>query len=213
VRYVLAWRGLALFLLLAAALNFLAAPFVTLPPLLVTQRFGAQTLKLGALNSALGVGLLIGALTLSAWGGFRNRIATSLTGVIGIGLGAILLAASPSVAFGLALAAMLVTGFSMPIANGPIGATLQAVVAPEKQGRVFTLAGSLGGIAMPLGMAISGPLADWAGVPALLLTTGIGFVLMGGAAFAVPAIMNLVEDRPSEQRPAPSDPSQAHPSP
>jgi len=34
---------------------------------------------------------------------------------------------------------MFVAGYMNPITNGPVHAVLQAVVAPEMQGRVFTL--------------------------------------------------------------------------
>jgi len=37
-------------------------------------------------------------------------------------------------------------------------------VAPELQGRVFTAVSSMAGLASPLGIAIAGPVADWAGV-------------------------------------------------
>ena len=45
------------------------------------------------------------------------------------------------------------------MANGPLGALMQAKVPPEMQGRVFTVMNSLATGAMPLGMMMAGPLA------------------------------------------------------
>ncbi|MBN2085126.1 MAG: MFS transporter [Anaerolineales bacterium] len=190
-RYVTAWRGLFLVCLLFAALNFLLAPLTTLLPLLVTEYFGGQAMTLGVLDAVFGSGMIIGAVTLSIWGGFKRRIVTTLMGIIGVGMCIILLGTSPMVSFGLALAAIFFIGSIMPIAQGPLRALLQAVVSPEKQGRVFSLMGSLVGIAMPAGMMIAGPLADWLSIPALFIINGVVFFSLGIAAFGVPALMKI----------------------
>ena len=58
--------------------NFLFNPAFSLLPLLVTNYFGGKALHLGWLEAAVGIGVLLGGLVLSAWGGFRRRILTSL---------------------------------------------------------------------------------------------------------------------------------------
>jgi hypothetical protein len=50
------------------------------------------------------------------------------------------------------LAGLAFSGTTNPNVNGPFGALFQDVVAPELQGRVFTVLGSMTALAVPLGM-------------------------------------------------------------
>jgi DHA3 family macrolide efflux protein-like MFS transporter len=59
---------------------------------------------------------------------------------------------------------------------------LQETVEPERQGRVFGFVGIVMAVAMPLGMAVLGPLADVVSVESILIGTGAATVVI--AAFA-----------------------------
>jgi DHA3 family macrolide efflux protein-like MFS transporter len=189
--YIWRWPGMFLVLLIAALLNGLLNPAFTLLPILVQRYFGGGALQLGWIESAWGVGMIAGGLTLSLWGGFKRRILTSMLGLLGEGIGLALVGVVPSSAFGLALASMFLAGFMNPIINGPFFAIVQDVVAPEIQGRVFTVIGSVSGMAAPLGMAIAGPLSDAFSVQLWFLVGGIASVIMGASLRAIPAIMHL----------------------
>jgi MFS transporter, DHA3 family, macrolide efflux protein len=113
----------------------------------------------------------------------------------------------------LAIAAHLFIGVGSSLTNGPLMAILQAAVAPEMQGRVFTLINSLAGAMMPIGLIIAGPVADWLGVQTWYLIGGLVTCLMGMSGFFLPLVMN-VEDgagktgvvlATSNQQPAASD--------
>jgi DHA3 family macrolide efflux protein-like MFS transporter len=114
-----------------------------------------------------------------------------------MGLGTLCIGLSPATAFGLALGAMFFAGFMNPITNGPLIAVLQAKVAPDMQGRVFTVIQSAATAISPLSMLIAGPVADWLGVRVWYVVAGTVCVLMAiGAAF-VPVIVHL-EDNHSQ---------------
>lgn len=189
--YIWQWPGMFLVLLIAALLNGLINPAFALMPILVQRHFGGGALQLGWIQSAWGIGMIAGGLTLSLWGGFKRRILTSMVGLLGEGIGLALVGVMPASAFGLTLASMFLAGFMNPIINGPFFAILQDVVAPEIQGRVFTVISSVSGMAAPLGMAVAGPLADAFSVQLWFLVGGIASVLMGVSLRAVPAIMHL----------------------
>jgi DHA3 family macrolide efflux protein-like MFS transporter len=191
LRYVVGWPGLLAILIMAMLLNFIINPAFALMPILVTKHFGLGAVELGWLESAWGIGVVTGGLTLSAWGGFRRRVVTSLTGVIGMGVGTLVIGLSPVSAFGLALAGMFFGGFMNPIANGPFMAIMQAAVAPEMQGRVFSLVQSAASAMMPLSLLVAGPIADAVGVRAWYLIGGLACAVIGLLAFTVPAIMNV----------------------
>jgi DHA3 family macrolide efflux protein-like MFS transporter len=61
----------------------------------------------------------------------------------------------------MSIASLTFSGMTNPIVNGPFGALLQDVVAPELPGRASTVLGSMTALAVPLGLAIGGPLSDW----------------------------------------------------
>ena len=103
--YIWHWPGMFMLLSLAVLLNFTINPGMTLLPLLVTKHFKGEALQLGWINSAWGVGLILGGVLLSAWGGFRKRIVTSLVGILGMGTGFVVIGLAPSTAFWLALVA------------------------------------------------------------------------------------------------------------
>jgi DHA3 family macrolide efflux protein-like MFS transporter len=136
-RYVKNWRGMLYLVLTAALLNFLFVPVGTLMPLVVTQYFHGDVWKLSLLESLVGIGIVLGGLTLGVWGGFKNRMKTSLTGIIGIGLGVFIFGIAPANFFWIAAVGMMVMGFMNPIANGLSQAIMQSRVEPQYQGRVM----------------------------------------------------------------------------
>jgi DHA3 family macrolide efflux protein-like MFS transporter len=195
LRYVRDWPGLTLMLVVSTAVNLLIWPAFALQPLLVAEHFRGGASQLGWLNSAWGVGVVLGGLILGVWGGFRRRIHTAMAGLTGMGAGLVLIGLAPPEAFGLALGAMFLAGAMNPICNGPIFALLQSTVAPDMQGRVFTLMISASQAAAPVGLAIAGPLADVVGPGAWFVLGGAFCAAMGVAGFFIPAAVHLEDGR------------------
>ena len=178
-------------LVLAMIINFVVNPAFSLMPLFVTEHLSGGALQLGWLQSGWGVGMLLGGLVLSVWGGFRRRVYTSLVGLVLEGAAILVIGLTPANGFFLALAALFVAGFMNPLINGPLMAILQATVDPEMQGRVFTLVSSLASAMMPLSLAVAGPVADLIGVRQWYVIGGATFALSGAVSFFVPAIINI----------------------
>jgi DHA3 family macrolide efflux protein-like MFS transporter len=189
--YIWHWKGMLLVLVLATLINMMIHPGMSLLPILVVRKFDGGALQLGWLNSAWGVGIILGGLILSVWGGFKRKVVTALLGLIGQGIGFTLVGLTPGPALWLAIVGLALGGTMNPICNGPLSALLQDVVAPEIQGRVFTVIGSLSGLAAPVGLAIAGPVADWLGVQAWFVIGGLLCIILGGAMFLTPMVMDL----------------------
>jgi DHA3 family macrolide efflux protein-like MFS transporter len=192
-RYIRGWPGLVAICVMAMGINFLVNPAFALMPILITDHFGGGAFQLSWLNSAWGIGLVTGGLILGAWGGFRRRVVTGLLGVAGSGVGVLLVGLTPATVFPLAVGGMFFGAAMNAICNGSMFALLQKVVAPEMQGRVFTVVMSLCSAMAPIGMAVAGPAADALGISALYVIAGAGTLLLGIGAFFVPVIMQ-VED-------------------
>ncbi|HSF81855.1 MAG TPA: MFS transporter [Anaerolineales bacterium] len=177
-RYILARPGLLGLLGVFAATNFLTGMMSPLlPPLLLKM---TSPDMMGYLSSIVGVGMLLGTVLMSAWGGPQRRV----HGVLGYmaigGLFISLLGMRPS------LPLMAVGGFGMmfvmPIINGSSQAIWQSKVAADVQGRVFAVRRMIAWSMIPLAYILAGPLADRVFEPLLLadgpLASSLG-VLMG----------------------------------
>jgi DHA3 family macrolide efflux protein-like MFS transporter len=189
--YVLAWPGLMAILFLAVLINFLLTPAGSLMPLLVTKYFGLGAIEFGLTDSLFGIGMIIGGLLLSIWGGFKRRVFTAMLGIVGLGLGVLAVGFAPANMFWLALAGMAVMGFMNPMTNGPLHAIIQTSVKPEMQGRVMSLISSAATAMTPLSLAVAGPVSDLIGIRTWYIFGGVFCLLVGAGAFFVPAIMNI----------------------
>lgn len=175
--YIVGRPGLLGLLLIFAAYNFLAG---LMNPLIAPMLLDMTSPDmLGYLVSIVGLGMLVGTLVMSAWGGPRRRI----HGVLGfLALGGFfisLLGLRPLIPL------MAIAGFSMmftmPIVNGSSQAIWQSKVSPDIQGRVFTVRRMIAWSTMPLAYVIAGPLADRIFKPLLMeggaLADSVGLVI------------------------------------
>jgi DHA3 family macrolide efflux protein-like MFS transporter len=189
VDYVVKRRGHLTLVVMAALINACLVPAFSLLPLLVSGELGGDAAQLGWITSAFGIGSIAGGIVLGIWGGTRRRILTVLPALAGLGVAVLTLGSAPG--YVPAIAAMLLVGGIVPFVNGPIQAILQATIAAEYQGRVFTLVGSLAGAAAPLGLLLAAPVSEAAGVRAWYLAGGIVCLAMGLVGFLLPALMRI----------------------
>jgi MFS transporter, DHA3 family, macrolide efflux protein len=203
-KYVISWHSLLAIIVVAMLVNFLITPAFSLLPLVVTEHFGMGAYELGFINSAFGIGVIVGGLVLSAWGGFKNRILTSLVALTISGTAVLAVGIAPSNMYLLAVAGMALFGFLNPLVNGPLMAVMQAKVEPELQGRVFTLLNAGAGLASPLGLIIAGPVADATNNQLWFILGGIATILTGLVTLFIPNILALGLDM-DEEKTKPAD--------
>jgi len=155
-KYLRGRLGLVGLLINFALANFMlnSTSVLSGPLVLSTADAGA----LGIVQTAMGAGMLIGSIVMSAWGGPRRRF----HGVLGfIGLGGIGLAIA-----GLHPSATVIAagGFLLllcvPLASGSSQAIFQSKVAAAVQGRVFAIRTMISRYMLTLAYASAGPLAD-----------------------------------------------------
>jgi DHA3 family macrolide efflux protein-like MFS transporter len=190
-RYLAQRRGLMSLVVMGAVINMCLVPAFSLLPFLVSEELGGDALQLGSIESAFGLGTIVGGIGLGVWGGTKRRILTVLPALIGLGVAVAALGLAPS--FATVAASMLMVGLIAPFANGPIQAILQATVVPSYQGRVLTLMGSIAGAMAPLGLVVAAPITEMVGVRAWYLTGGAVCLAMGVAGFFVTSVMRLEE--------------------
>ncbi len=193
MRYLLGWRGLVYITAGAMIFKIALTPAFSLFPLLVTDHFGGAAPELAALEGAVGIGMVIGGLLLGVWGGFKSKI---MTAMMGLGVGGIMIAllgVLPSDAFLLAVGTIFLMGVFISLVDGPLFAVLQSTIAPDMQGRVFMLFGSLVSITSPIGLVIAGPVADTVGVQFWFVIAGLLTLGVAVSTRFIPAIAALEE--------------------
>jgi DHA3 family macrolide efflux protein-like MFS transporter len=225
-RYLRERPGLLGLLFYYASVNFfLSAVFVLSGPLLLSQH---DADVYGFVEMVLGIGGLLGGLVASAWGGPKKHLVRAALGGIALYMVGIIVAglrihpAFP--AFGLAF-----TVFVVSIVQSISNAIWQMKVAPEVQGRVFSLRYMLATIITPLAYLVVGPLADQVFEPLMLeggalastalgtlmgtgrgrgigliyVLSGILVIVISGLAYLNPRIRQLEEEVP-DAAPAPA---------
>ena len=163
------------------------------------EYFNGDAIQLGWVNSAFGVGVILGGLLLGVWGGFKRKIMTSMLGLIGMGAGTLLMSQVPPTGIYIAVGAALIVGIMQPITNGPIFGVMQATVAPEMQARVFSLLGSLASGMAPVGLIIAGPISDKMGIQTWFLLGGSLCILMAVTGLFIPTLMNIESNQSNDQ--------------
>ena len=155
--YIRGRSGLLGLLVVFALLNFLVSiTFALYTPLILNM---TTPDVLGYLNAVAGMGMLVGTVLMSTWGGPRRRILGIYAAETVLGL--------TTFAFGLRLTIPLLAlnnfifMMAMPISQGCSQAIWQTKVAPAIQGRVFAIRSMIASSIVPLSYALAGPLAEY----------------------------------------------------
>jgi DHA3 family macrolide efflux protein-like MFS transporter len=200
IRYIAAMPGFFYIIVMMSIINFLLDPAFSLMPILVQKHFHGDALQFAWVRSAQSIGGLVSGFIFSVWL-VRRKVLISMLGIAGVGIGCLLLGLAPASMLWLAIVGAFAISLMMGISDAPIGALLQSRIAPEMQGRVFTVMASLMTILSPLGLLIAGPVADHAGVQIWFILGGTMCLLMGVIATRVSPIMQLEDTNGSAPQP------------
>ncbi|CAB4635396.1 unannotated protein [freshwater metagenome] len=176
VRWVMVIFGLV-FLLIVAPSN--------LSPLMLVRTFGSEVWMLTVLEVSFAIGMVIGGALMALFAAKADRLGMIIGSSILFGLLAISMGFTTNLIIFFAL--FFVVGIAVPAFSTSAMTLLQETVEPERQGRVFGFVGIVMAVAMPLGMAVLGPLADVVSVELLLIITGAATVIIAIVAILLPA--------------------------
>jgi DHA3 family macrolide efflux protein-like MFS transporter len=207
--YMRTRTGLMVIVGMAMVINLVLTPASSLMSLLVREHFNGEAIQYGLFNSSFGLGVVGGSLLLGVWGGFKNKMVTSMVGVFGVGVGILALGVLPSSGFYIALAFGVLAGLTIPLANGGIGAVMQSTIAPEMQGRVMGLLNAGAAAMSPLGLLVAGPTADKFGIQFPFLVSGLVIILMGAYGLMSRAVMNVENESAQPDLPGVVEPTSA----
>lgn len=176
-------------LLLSVTMSLFGFPYVVLMP-----AFAHDALALGAegftlLFSAVGIGAVIGGVTLASFGDIRRKGLLVVASATAFGLLLALLAQVQT--FATAAATLAVLGFAMIVSVASLNTVLQISVAEEMRARVMSmLTVTLFGLPS-LGAWGLGAIADHAGIP---IAYTIGGAAVAGVALGIGLFSPEVRD-------------------
>lgn len=220
-KYMMTYRGLLYTFLFGAFTSFcVGIAQVVVTPLVLSFDDAAT---LGATYSAGALGILVGGLVMSAWGGPKRRIRGVL--LFGLAQAAFLVLASlrpNALLIGAGLFGYL---FSIQFVRGCTSTIIRENVPDGMQARVFALSRFVGWSSLPLAYVVTGPLVSLftplmlpggaltasvgrligsgpgRGMGLLLLVLGVGFLIVVIVSYANPRLRH-VEDEMRSDRPA-----------
>lgn len=189
-RYTMAHTTIRMFVLIIAMGSLFTIGFTTLLPAWAVDVLGGNAATNGFLQSARGIGALIGALTIASLGRINYKGKVLTTGLLLYPVALLVWATVTWLPLSLLL--LVVVGFSWMLIANMNNVLLQSHVEDQLRGRVmgiYTLA--FFGL-MPIGSLLSGALAEWAGAP---VSVAIGAAIMLIFAvwiwFRMPSIRSL----------------------
>ena len=156
-----------------------------LSPLMLVRTFGDDVWLLTILELSFGIGMVAGGALMAIFGAKADRLGMMVGTSILFGVLAVVMGFTTNLILFYTL--FFLIGIAVPAFSTSSMTLLQETVEPERQGRVFGFAGIVMAVAMPIGMAVLGPLADIVSVEILLIATGAITVLIAVVAVLLPA--------------------------
>ena len=156
-----------------------------LSPLMLVRTFGGDVWLLTVLELSFGIGMVAGGALMAIFASKMDRLGLMVGTSILFGVLAVVMGFTTNLILFYSL--FFLIGLAVPAFSTSSMTLLQETVEPERQGRVFGFVGIVMAVAMPLGMAVLGPLADIVSVEILLIATGALTVCVAVVAVLLPA--------------------------
>ena len=154
-----------------ALIMFFITPAAFLTPLLITRTYGSDVWRLTINEIFFSGGTMLGGVIIAIWGGYKRRIKTIALGCFAFGLTVTFIGLAPN--FTIYIFFIFLSGLAIPFLSAPTTVLLQEQVEPDIQGRIFSILQLLATTALPLGMLVFGPLADFIEIRVLLVFSGL----------------------------------------
>lgn len=148
-------------------------PIGNMLPLMVKNYFGGTAWHSGLVQTVFSLGMLIAAGMIGLLGGLRKQFLMISLSIITLGIASLLGGLVPPSMFWIFCICVFIIGASAMCFNIPFNAFIQKSVAEEHLGKVMSLMASILSFAAPIGMFISGPIAEIIGVSNWMIGAGI----------------------------------------
>jgi MFS family permease len=187
--FIKSHRLLLALMILGMAPILLGMPYTSLMPLFAVDVFHGNEATQGLLLSIVGVGALVGALTIASLGSKQGSGKLMIAGAAAFGLSLVLFSRSPVLQMALVFA--FLAGLSNTSYTSQNQTVIQLLTPAELRGRVLGVYLLNRGL-MPVGSLLAGALATWFGGPWAVTIMGASCCLLAiGVAIFTPDLWRL----------------------
>lgn len=172
-----------LYVLITAGLSMICfLPLASLYPLMSSSYFNVGAFHAGMVEFLYALGMMISALAIGAVSQKSNKLHLAWAGLAGLAVTTLISGMLPSsiVFFWIFAGICTLMGACANVYGIPLMAYMQETIAPEMQGRAFSILGTVMSLAMPIGLLVAGPCAENLGVSPWFLISGIFMIVVVG---------------------------------
>jgi DHA3 family macrolide efflux protein-like MFS transporter len=165
----------------AAVILTCVVPLGQMTPVFIVRLYDSQQWMLAASETAFCIGMVVGGIGMSAWGGLRNRMTMLMIAWTAFCSLTVLLGLMSNIWSFIVVAGLM--GLTLPMINTPLITALQELIPEQMMGRVMSVVVLVNGLCQPLGMAVLGPLADHFNITWIAIVCGAaGLIFLAALA-------------------------------
>ena len=153
--------------------TLLYMPISSLFPLMTVSYFEKTTFHAGVVETVFAIGMLIGGFILANTKLFRNKRKNMIISILIMGIAIFISGIVTKNMYWIFVILSFIMGFSGPITQGTITTVFAEQIDPNYLGRLYSNYMSLTVLIMPIGLLISGSLADVVKINNWFLITGM----------------------------------------
>ena len=169
-KYVLSNRNIRSLVIITAISSIFGMANIVLMPIFARDILKAGIQGLGFLMASVGLGAILGALTLAKFSNRDDKRIFIKSGTVILSLSLIIFAVSTS--YALSIASLLLAGWGIIMQSATINTMLQLKTPDRLRGRVMSFYTLMFLGMMPVGSFIAGLFAHWFGAPMALFFSG-----------------------------------------
>lgn len=167
----------------------IAGPLMILPSIQVVRVFGNNVWNLIIIGTVSGIGMLLGSIIISIWGGSKDKILTIFSSLIVMAIAILILGFTKC--FCLYLIAIVIMNAMIAIFNIVFITIIQVNGDSNYIGRVFGIITMFLNGLIPFGMLVFGSLADIVAIEYIMIICVIVIIIVACVILFSPALRNL----------------------
>jgi DHA3 family macrolide efflux protein-like MFS transporter len=192
VRHLFMNRGITYLMISVIGITLFIVPIAALYPLMTTSYFGGNAYQMGLVETAWGIGMLVGGAVLSLkFMKTANKVLSMNIVAMGLGITYWAMGILPTSGFALFVVLTALSGVAGSIYWSSFTVILQTKIDPAALGRVFSIYDSISLLPTIPGLLATGFIAERIGLLNAFIIAGVATLAIGAIASFVPAIKRL----------------------
>lgn len=192
IRHLFMNRGITYLMVSVIGITFFIVPIAALYPLMTTSYFGGNAYQMGLVETAWGIGMLVGGAVLSLkFMKTANKVLSMNIVAMGLGITYWAMGILPTSGFALFVVLTALSGIAGSIYWSSFTVILQTKIDPAALGRVFSIYDSVSLLPTIPGLLATGFIAERIGLLNAFIIAGVATLAIGVIASFVPAIKTL----------------------